>query len=130
MEVEGDDFGYFADDEGRVDDFDDRLVRNPFLHGSHGYSIDVVPEHDFVVVEVLIVEKGALEGKRVGKDESFLPQVHVSGLDDSVEHAVEVQTVAHRLSDDHIHLSIEIVPGEDLDQTFHLVLFHYLLDHV
>lgn len=83
-----------------------------------------------MVIEVLIMNSNALQGERVRENEASSVQEHVPGLDYSIQHAVEVQAVAHRLSDDDIDFNIEVLPRHHLNHILHLVFLHDLSHHV
>jgi len=113
LQVESKQSRNLTHNQRRVDDADQRLMRDPLLHGSHGYSVDIVPELYLVVIEVLIMNDCTLIGEDVGEDESLpLGQVQIPGLDDAVQHPIEMHAVAHGLPNDDINFRVEIVPGQ------------------
>ena len=103
---------------------------DPLFHGEHWHSIDVFPVVDLVVDEVLIVDECALEGERGGEEETSRSEIEISGLDETVEQAVEVKAVPHGFCDDDVDLGIEFPPAKYLDYLFHFVLFDYFPHHV
>jgi len=103
---------------------------DPLLHGEHGHSINVFPIVDLVVDEVLIVDERAFEGERGGEEEAAWSEIEVSGLDEAVEQAVEVEAVSHGFCDDEVDFRVEFAPAKDLYYLLHLVLSDYFPHHV
>lgn len=69
MEVEGDEFGDITDDKCWINDANNGLMGDPFLHGEHRNAIDILPVVDLMIREVFVMHKGALEGEGTGEDE-------------------------------------------------------------
>ena len=103
-------FSNFSDNELGIDNSDNRLMWDPLFHWFHRYSIDIVPELYFVIVEMLVMNDSAFEWEYIGEDDSPFMKKHISGLDHSIKHAIEIEAETHGFSDNNIDLVIEIFP--------------------
>lgn len=107
-------------------------MRNPVLHGTHRNTIDLIPEFDFLVYEMLIPNKRAFITNFARENKALIGVFHIqiSGLDHTVQQAVVDDIVAHRFADDHFYGFAELPEEEHLDYVLVPVFLHDLLHHV
>lgn len=114
----------------RVNDLHDGFMRNPLLHRLHRNGVNFVPKLHLLVIEVLIIDEGALELEPIGKDDSSIfIQIQIPGLNHPIKHAIIVHTEPHGLTYDHINLCIEILPTEHFNHSLQPILLHNLPHH-
>ena len=96
-----------------------RLLREVRLHRGHLEAVDVVPEG---LARGVSREAGDVNRRDVGEDRAPRLEHRVPGGDDSVEHGLEEQAVAHPLADQHV---IRVGAARDVavpEELLHLAL--------
>ena len=103
---------------------------NPLLHRFHRNPVDLIPKLNLFVVKMLILDKRAFKLQLVRKYNSILfIQIQIPCFDHSIEHTVVMHAIAHRLSDNHINLSIEIFERKYLNDMLQLIFLYNLFHH-
>jgi hypothetical protein len=134
VQVEGDERCGISDDSLEVNSVDKRLGKGGALEGSVVEAPDVIPDCasrsvtvkmlrenarltvDLLLLVVAILDTGDENGGLVGEDETTLLEVAIASPQDSVQHGLVEQEVAHPLGDDDVDL------GEGKSNFLHLAL--------
>lgn len=87
-----------------VNNINEGLGKGLLLDASHAESIDIIPELDLVSLVLCVLNANQAQGCLVRVDEAVWGQPFVPGIEDSVQHGLIKEKVAHPLGNDDVDL--------------------------